>query len=66
MQAKGETPDMQATLEVFRGLGLEKAEARDFFRQLAKPSDWHTWGRRRYGPHDTRNNTRKDDGDSNA
>lgn len=60
MQVEREIPDMEATAEVFRELGLEKPDVQDHFRRLAEPSDWYTWRKRRYGPQDTRNNTVKE------
>ena len=42
MQAKGETPKMEAILQVYRDLGLEDAKTRDQFKQLTKFGDLHT------------------------
>ena len=50
MQVEREIPDMEAISEVFRELGLEKPDVQDHFRQLAEPSDWYTWRKRRYEP----------------
>ena len=54
MQDEREMPDMEAISEVFRELGLEDPDVQERFRQLAEPSDWYTWRKRRYEPQDTR------------
>ena len=61
MKIERETPELEAISEVFRDLGLQDAEAQDHFRQLAKPTDRHTWGKTRYQAHETRNNTAKEE-----
>lgn len=57
MQIEHELPNEEATVEVFRELGLEDTELIDHFRQLAKQSDWHKWIERPSEPQDTQNNT---------
>lgn len=66
MQAKDETPKMEAILEVYRDLGLEDAKERDRFRQWAKPSELDIWHKKRCEPQDARNNTAKEGKDSHA
>lgn len=58
MQEEDKTTQMEAIRKVFQDLDLEDAEAREHFRQLAKPSDWHSWERKVLHPQDTRSNTR--------
>lgn len=58
IQAEAQTTQMEAIQKVFQDLGLEDAETREYFRQLAKPSDWHTWEKKVLHPQDTRTNTR--------
>lgn len=66
MQAEAETTQVDAILKVFQDLGLEDAEMRERFRQLATPSDWHTWRKEGSPPHDTRSNTRTQEENINA
>ena len=66
MQDGREMPDMEAISGVFRELGLEDPDVQERFRQLAEPSDWYTWRKRRYEPQDTRNNTAKEEEASHA
>ena len=66
MQAKDETPEMEAILEVYRDLGLEDAKTRDQFKQLTKFGDLHIGKKKRYEPQDTQNNTAKEGKDSHA
>lgn len=66
MQAEAETTQVDAILKVFQDLGLEDAETRERFRQLSKPSDWHTWRKEGSLPHDTRSNTRTQEENLNA
>lgn len=58
VQAEAKITQMDAIQKVFQDLGLEDAEMREHFRQLAKPSDWHTWEKKVIHPQDTRSNTR--------
>jgi len=60
------TTQMEAIQKVFQDLGLEDADTRERFRQLAKPSDWHTWRKEDSPPHDTRSNTRTQEENTTA
>ena len=66
VQAETKPTQMEAILKVFQDLGLEDAEKRERFRQLSKPSDWHTWRKEGSLPHDTRSNTRAQEENINA
>lgn len=57
VEIESETPEMGAISEVFRDLRLADPETRDRFRQLAEPSDWHSWRKEITSPQYTRNNT---------
>ncbi len=57
MQIEREAHEKEAIEQVFRELGLEDTEVQDHFRQLAEPSDWHTWRKSQSDPQDTQNNT---------
>ena len=57
MQNEREAPVPDEIVELFRDLGLEDSEVQDHFRQLAKPTDWHTWREQPSEPQDTQNNT---------
>jgi len=56
-EIESETPEMEGISEVFRDLRLADPKAREGFRQLAEPSDWHSWRKEISNPHYTRNNT---------
>ena len=62
MQTEHETPKGESTEDLFRQLGLEDTEVQDHFRQLAEPSDWHSWRKSDSEPQDTQDFTVEEHG----
>ena len=57
MKSEREVPEEDSIEQVFRELGLEDTEIQDHFKQLAQPSEWHSWRKSHSEPQETQNYT---------
>ena len=66
MQPTYKPQETEAILKVFQDLGLEDAEVREQFRQLAEPGVWNRKEKKQRETQEIRNNTAMKGKDSNA